>query len=257
MNPLAEIRNSLIKSISLTIKKRISSDPKWHKVLVKRLYESGSLLNTAFISLNYDIIIDNRLTEKHHLDYGVEFINSEDSDNSDRQEPKKAVKLFKLHGSLNWLYCPTCLNIRLTPRKKTATKLATERTPCPICNGLLKWIIVLPTYFKPLSNYYLRQVWVNAEKDLRQIKRIYFCGYSFPDADIHIKYLLKRIEISLKNDLEVFIINHQKRKKKHQALQEKKRYQRFFKNGRKIHYKEFSFQKFCRDGVGDLKDCYR
>ncbi|GAH37239.1 unnamed protein product, partial [marine sediment metagenome] len=171
-----------------------------------------------------------------------------------RPNPEQAIKLFQLHGSFNWLYCPVCLNLRLTPKVKSVSKILIVPQKCEICSGSLTYIIIPPTFFKVMSNHYLRQVWFDAEKSLRNIKKIYFCGYSFPDADIHIKYLLKRIELSLQNDLEIYIINWAENKKEHQAELEKERYLRFFKDKDIIHYKKLSFQDFCKRGIENAGD---
>lgn len=56
------------------------------------------LKTTAFISLNYDILIDNALTEIHDvidLDYGIQFTNFEKTD--DWHKPR--VNRAKLHIS--------------------------------------------------------------------------------------------------------------------------------------------------------------
>ena len=53
----------------------------------------GYLRETAFISLNYDIIIDNVLTELHpdfHLDYGVDFVNFYWQNNWTKPDPSKS-----------------------------------------------------------------------------------------------------------------------------------------------------------------------
>lgn len=227
------------------------------------------MLKTSFISLNYDIIIDNRLTElypDYHLDYGIDFINYEEADEAirngtyyeadywERPNPEKAIKLFKLHGSLNWLFCPACLSIKLTPKEKSGARIMIMPQKCEDCSGSLTYIIIPPTFFKVMSNHYLRQVWFNAEKSLRNIKKIYFCGYSFSDADIHIKYLLKRIELSLHNDLEIYIINWHENKLVHQAELEKQRYLRFFKDKDIIYFKKLSFQDFCKRGIENAGD---
>lgn len=263
------IRDDLISLIALTIKEKLIEFPNYHSRLLERLKREYDLLKTSFISLNYDIIIDNRLTElypEYHLDYGIDFINYEESDEAKRNRtyneddywsrpnPEKAIKLFKLHGSLNWLYCPVCLNMRLTPKEKSGSRIMIMPQKCDVCSGSLTYIIIPPTFFKVMSNHYLRQVWFDAEKSLRNIKKIYFCGYSFPDADIHIKYLLKRIELSLHNDLEIYIINWHENKSKYQAELEKERYLRFFKDKDIVHYKKLSFQDFCRIGIESAED---
>ena len=57
-----------------------------------------------------------------------------------------------------------------------------------------------------MSNRYLQEIWYKSEKALKEAKNIYFCGYSFPDADIHIKYLLKRAEINGNSNLNILLL---------------------------------------------------
>jgi hypothetical protein len=46
-----------------------------------------------------------------------------------------------------------------------------------------------------MSNFHLQTIWRSAEQDLAAAKQIVFCGYSLPDADLHLKYLFKRVEM--------------------------------------------------------------
>ena len=62
------------------------------------------------------------------------------------------------------------------------------------------------------------------------------------------------IELSLPNDLEIYIINWHENKSKHQAKLEKQRYLRFFKDKDKVHYKKLSYQDFCRIGIESAED---
>ena len=100
-----------------------------------------------------------------------------------------------------------------------------------------------------MSNFYLQEIWRKAENALKQAKRIFFCGYSFPDADIHIKYLLKRVEINRGSTPEIFIINNHKGKSDDQRENEELRYKRFFKNSQKVHHTNQSFENFCEQGI--------
>ena len=96
-----------------------------------------------------------------------------------------------------------------------------------------------------MSNFYLQQIWKRAEDELKQASRIVFCGYSFPDADMHIKYLLKRAEVNRTGEApEVFIVNEHKGKKKQQREMEMDRYMRFFRQKDKVHWTKLSFEKF-------------
>lgn len=236
-------------AIIIDNKLRVGGDESHHKKLVKRLDEQKTLSKTAFISLNYDILIDNALTDcyqSYDLDYGVEFTNSDDSWKKPR--PEKSISLYKLHGSLNWLYCPTCISLKLTPKEKSVPKLVFKSEECK-CGSEMIPIIIPPTFFKVMSNFYLQQIWYKSEIALRQAKKIIFCGYSFSDADIHVKYLLKRAEINNGNTPEIYIINSHSNKTGKEKKDEKEKYKRFFNVKEKVHYIDQSFQDFCDQDV--------
>lgn len=240
---IQQIKEDLIFLIAIILNQKLKNVPGngYHKKLVKRLKDRGELFETCFISSNYDILIDNALI--YPLDYGVRFTNF----NKSRAE--ETVCLYKLHGSLNWLYCPTCISLTLTPGRKGAAELASEPKKCDDCDSLMMPIIIPPTFFKVMSNFYLQQVWHKAEDALKQASRIFFCGYSFPDADIHIKYLLKRVEVNRGSTPEVYIINEHDKKRDYERKIEELRYKRFFRNSQKIYYTPLSFEKFCENGI--------
>jgi len=251
---IQRIREDLIFLIAIILDKKLRLEVKHHKKLVNRLKREQKLSKTGFISLNYDILIDNALVDiypSYDLDYGVEFTNFEKQDDWKRSEAKKSVCLYKLHGSLNWLYCPTCISLTLTPKEKRVATLVFKPQNCEVCGSEMVPIIIPPTFFKVMSNFYLQEVWHKAEKALKQAKRIFFCGYSFPDADIHIKYILKRVEINRGSTPEIFIINNHEGKSDYQKKSEELRYKRFFKDNHKVHYTDQSFENFCERGVDD------
>jgi hypothetical protein len=95
-----------------------------------------------------------------------------------------------------------------------------------------------------MSNYYLQQIWHQVEEILRGAKKIYFCGYSFPDADIHVKYLIKRAEMFKGDPFEIIIINDHKRKTRDQKEEEERRFRRFFGSKHRIDYLSKSFETF-------------
>jgi len=253
---IQQIREDLIFLIAIVLDKKLETTPQYHEILVNRLKKEKRLSKTCFISLNYDILIDNALIKlfpEYHVDYGVEFTNFERKIESvkywERPDPKKSIFLLKLHGSLNWLYCPTCISLTLTPLEKRVAKLVFEPQYCDMCGGEMIPIIIPPTFFKVMSNFFLQKIWRKAESVLTRARRIFFCGYSFPDADVHIKYLLKRTEINKGSTPEIFIINNHEGKPLYQKEEEEWRYKRFFKEKEKVHYTSYSFQEFCEQGI--------
>lgn len=185
-----------------------------HKKLIERLKAENKLKETAFISPNYDILIDNPITcPEFNTDYGIDFINHKRT-----IVAEKSVLLLKPHGSLNWLYCPTCNHIKLFPKDNCSINL-------------------------------YQQIFLKSDEILRHASKIIICGYSFPDADIHIKYLLKRAERFNGKTPEIFMINNHKDKTDMQKEDEKQRFTRFFKNKDKIHYTNKSFEDFVKEGI--------
>ena len=213
---LAILRNDLIYCICKILEKTLEHNHKYHANFIDDLlgkhYKRWNKCN--FINLNYDILLDNALTKlgdkykidgheneyKIDLDYGIRFRNEteleiiEDKDLSEMWHPPGKIKvhLLKLHGSLNWLYCPTCNSIKITPKKKGVMKIFTEFLLCESDSSEQRPLIVPPAFIKAYDNPYLVSIWLQAERILQKASRVYFIGYSMPEADIQIQYLLKK-----------------------------------------------------------------
>jgi NAD-dependent SIR2 family protein deacetylase len=215
-----------------------------HRQLVEQLESAGLLKSTAFISTNYDILIDNAIAALslsnpgERTDYAVEFANQ--TALPPWSPPGAyAVPLLKLHGSLNWLYCPTCNDLTITPLRKGAIEFIT----CNFCETLMVPIIVPPTFYKNMTNVFLGRVWNRAEFELRRADHVIFCGYSFPDADMHIKYLIKRAQTNRGTGKQprFTVVNHFPGKASQDIDAERARYERFL---RKVNYTSVSFEEF-------------
>lgn len=203
-----------------------------HRNLVEKLKSNRDLANTIFLTTNYDILCDNAILELYpdnKVDYGVDFVNFREG--TFERPDLESIKLFKLHGSLNWLYCPTCNNLRITPYEKGVYRLMVDPSSsyCRKCETIYSPIIVPPTFYKDLSKVFLSQVWNRAENELSEVEHLIFCGYSFPDADMHIKYLIKRIQKNRKKhqSLKITVINNHPGKTTETMNEEKMRFQRF------------------------------
>lgn len=234
-------RNSLIFLIAKILDETLVGRGKLHRQLITRIKRNSDLKETAFISLNYDILIDNALVdlyEKYHVDYSIEFANYERKNDFRPPDPKRAVTLLKLHGSLNWLYCPTCTQIERKPKKATGAFYRPEL--CLKCSTPMEPIVVPPSFFKEMSNPFIQQILMKADQVLREARRIFICGYSFPDADLHVKYLLKRSEQFNGATPELLIIDP------NTSDEFRDRFRRFFKNKDKVLFTGTGFEEFCR-----------
>jgi NAD-dependent SIR2 family protein deacetylase len=123
-----------------------------------------------------------------------------------RNEAAHFGVLLKLHGSLNWLYCKTChrLEIGASESRKYLKVLSrlvgpsleqsymTDSGACPTCQRKLRPLLIAPTHLKDYRNPHLAQVWYEAERALRETARVVFIGYSLPEDDVEVIYMLKR-----------------------------------------------------------------
>lgn len=243
---LALIRHYLVFLLTDVIEANLRSYLDLHSTLVENLSSLGLLLDTSFISTNYDILIDNALVKPYpsiSLDYGIDFANFCEPDDWTRPHDPR-VHLLKIHGSLNWLFCSTCNTVTLTPKEKRAATLITKNAaPCKHCGTAFSPIIVPPTFYKDMSNVYLQTIWNKAEGLLREAGHVIFCGYSFPDADMHIKYLLKRSQTNRQTPIRYTVVNNHNGKSNDIETLEKKRYARFLGPA---NYTRLSFRDFAK-----------
>lgn len=246
------IRQYLVLAMAKVIADKLSGSRNLHRTLIRNLASKGLLANTSFVSANYDILIDNALIDYERddyvlgetINYGIDFTNYEQGL---WIKPKPdAIQLLKIHGSLNWLYCATCNDIKITPFEKGVIRLidSPHEAICKNCKCLMTPVVIPPTFYKNMSNIFVSTVWNRAETALRRADQIIFCGYSFPDADMHIKYLLKRAQINRMTGCRIrfTVINNHPNKKPEQMREEEHRYRRFLRGP--IEFTQASFEGF-------------
>jgi hypothetical protein len=106
-----------------------------------------------------------------------------------------------------------------------------------------------------MANFHLRAVWRQAEVAFTQASRIVFCGYSLPDADMHVKYMLKRAEVNRGTTSDVYVVNHHTGKDAQQGDEEASRYRRLFNDPKRVRYTRLSFPEFATGGMSALDSC--
>jgi hypothetical protein len=154
----------------------------------------------TLVSLNYDIILDNRLLELGlgSVNYGVNVRNTANLGGQDWSwipygNFGSQAPLYKPHGSLNWLYCPLCRKLDVTAGIKGARYIfIDERLCCQECQGRFEALIITPTMFKTYNNVLLTEIWRQVEDRLSRANEIVFVGYSLPDADVQLRCVFAR-----------------------------------------------------------------
>ena len=176
----------------------------------------GILTNDdLIISTNYDIVADNALREvRRNVNYGEKIRGNGTFSESytlfgdektcisfqgheERNELNKGdIELLKIHGSLNFLYCPKCKEIDITVGQKGIIYCMRKNFEVQCinqnCTGKYTDLVVAPTYYKIYDNAFLKETWRRAEKAIASADEIIFVGYSMPDADVEIKCMLLR-----------------------------------------------------------------
>jgi hypothetical protein len=146
----------------------------------------------TFITFNYDTALDYSL--RFHnipLKYCLEMETKKET----------AIKLIKLHGSLNWRKCPNpqCGKINFAPIKSQtihSTKGYVNiqhptiiKCECDASFSSVMPFIVPPTMSKGEHHKELGNVWATAAKEMEEAENIFVIGYSLPENDLFFRYL--------------------------------------------------------------------
>jgi NAD-dependent SIR2 family protein deacetylase len=157
-------------------------------------YEQNVLnSDLSIVTTNYDYIPE--IVTKRNCIYGKDNQNIK----FNHYVSYNGTNLFKLHGSTHWGYCSNCKELVLLEEKysiddyfrveKFSNK--TSSVGACSCGYYFRPLIITPTYLKNYQNYYLNQIWTQTFKILKNAERLIFVGYSLPDDDIEVLYLLK------------------------------------------------------------------
>ena len=161
----------------------------------------------AFISIitsNYDYSVEWNLLEygegndAHNLiDYGFNWRDVAEDDGKVYLRPAKPLfRVFKLHGSTDWLKCARCGFIYINPTVDIYDlAFSNERKNANMCHcgyWPLSPVLVTPSFSRTVKDTNLSQVWRNTLELLRTADEWIITGYSLPGEDLDIKSLFIR-----------------------------------------------------------------
>lgn len=190
-----------------------------------------------FVVLNWDTVLERyiyELEEPISIDYlngGEELKKSGNS-----LKISRVVKVLKVHGSCNWMYCNNCrvlvndLKSSIPPLKSTGfTRMdimllndlegtninydKIDNKKCFRCGNILSSHIATQSYRNSFKVNSFSNIWAEAEKSLAFSDKWIFVGYSLPQNDYEFKHLLKIAELKLshrkekKLDIDVVLLN--------------------------------------------------
>lgn len=177
------------------------------------------------ISTNYDLVADTALIyvgQGVQAPGGLPDYHCELANVSAVGPVQTFGTLLKLHGSVNWLYCQSCKRLELGATDSTRflsifgkvvghdlrSSLTADGTPCSVCGQKLLPLLVAPSHLKDYRNPHLSRVWFEAQRLLRQADRVIFVGYSMPDDDVEVVYLVKRGLAHIQNPKQITVVEY-------------------------------------------------
>lgn len=180
--------------------------------------------DVSFIILNWDTVLENCILSLYpqidinYCNGAIAWGNTRESEN------EEGIKILKVHGSSNWLYCDNCRTlfydlygsiplIQKVGFEKLDLEMFCEtrslnnnvksnilnNVKCSICDNRISSHIATFSYRKSFKANTFSNVWNEAEKQLSNSQRWVFIGYSLPEADYEFKHLLKISELKLRN----------------------------------------------------------
>ena len=179
-----------------------------NKELVAWLARLGrSETDLAFITSNYDCAIEHAWgldsrelegTRDMSIDVGFEWTwpTNEQVPKIVPRPDKPRRRLYKIHGSTNWLRCGLCDRIYINPEVAIAMfayqSKVTDDNTCHCGHKKLEVQIVSPSFVRELLAPNLISVWQSSLNWLREADDWIVIGYSFPDEDMNIRSLFTR-----------------------------------------------------------------
>lgn len=160
-------------------------DVGWYDTFARLVSRSG----VQILTFNYDLVLEEILWWRTGCleDYLLPF---DEVRQPATRESVCRVPLYKLHGSISWLWCLSCgfsLN-----RCRHILSAAYEETPCPRCRARLIPLLIPPTFRKATGFVpVLRMLWERADLLFTRAERFIIGGFSFSerDADFRERFL--------------------------------------------------------------------
>ncbi|MBI2411940.1 MAG: hypothetical protein HYV24_01850 [Deltaproteobacteria bacterium] len=193
----------------------------------------------TLITSNYDASVEYELFEKFDtakIDFGFSWRDVDDEEIIYGQPPTADLRIYKLHGSLNWLKCDLCEHIYINTQVDIfhlAFSAGKNYYNTCHCGNPLKVIMVAPSFEREVRDPNLLHIWKSAVQGLREADRWVMIEYSMPSEDLAIKSLLIRGLNSRRNkkDFEVEVVQKGRASEDKYSLMFGRNNLKFYKDG--------------------------
>ena len=180
----------------------------WYKPFFEKIIKENN--DIAFISLNYDVLIDLVFQDMGDNGKAKDFTYGFDVYNLASQDEKckmDGVLLLKPHGAINFVQCCKCEKVYTYP---FGAEGISSGHKCKACNETLDTLILPPMFNKDEKYRRFADINRKVSKVIAEATEILIIGYSLPDYDINIiEAFLKGVlnNRSRKDDLKVEIVD--------------------------------------------------
>lgn len=185
----------------------------------------------SVITSNYDYTVEAHLLNRHqtwhvdrYVDYGFSWREPITSDRVYLRPQKPLYRLFKLHGSKDWLKCDRCGHIYINPTTELYELIfpnsKNDDNSCHCGYWPLRPVMIAPSYLRSEFDTNLHDIWKSALEELRASGRWVLVGYSLPNEDFNIKSLLLRAFNGREKKPEIIVVQR--------SDESKERYAQFF-----------------------------
>ena len=202
VSSISFLQDTLQTLFGLLTSTMISASPNpTHEAIVDFIKEHP---NTSIITTNYDGCMDEALLKEKLPLKGT--IRGENEDNPE------AVRLIKMHGSINWTYCESCQDVREFDLLELKEIYDIDKLSYPVlgickkCGGLRRPLLVPPLSFKFLMFPNLIDIWNSARQSIEEADYLIVVGYSFSEADTYITKIISR-SMTMKNTQKMIIVD--------------------------------------------------
>lgn len=160
------------------------------------LFLKQELEYISVITTNWDVLLEQYIDKagiKFDYNFNSEYVINEISKKKNlKRKSGRAIKLLKIHGSINWFRCLRCGTLQICGANECGQYLFDDlkEERCYKCGQVaygdrvqLKPEIITPTMLKSINSQLYNNLWQNAAYRLQNADKIIFCGYSLPIAD--------------------------------------------------------------------------
>lgn len=147
---------------------------------------------TTIVTTNYDGCMDEAL-----LRAGVAVTGSAEAEGI-LPQAKDGPELIKMHGSINWSYCESCLEVKVFDLLEVKRAFDEDRLSyavigiCKRCGGLRRLLLVPPLSLQFMMFPNLVSLWNIARCRIEEADLLVVVGYSFSEAGTHISNMIDK-----------------------------------------------------------------